>query len=202
MKPGGRSLAFALAVLTFSGTALPAQTTDPAFSPAVRSDFVVVDQERLFADSEFGQRFRQERAAESKSLAEENRRIEAQLIEEEQLLTDRRPGLAASEFRDLADKFDARVTEIRLEQDRKARMLTQRETAERQAFLQAAIPVLGQVLSDFGAVAVFDRRSVLLSDDRIDITDVAIAQVNAVLGDGTQRLLDPGSQPQPAEDQN
>jgi Skp family chaperone for outer membrane proteins len=188
------ALTTCLATALFSGAVgvLAQETPQPSpTAPAttLRSPFLFVDQEALFANSAYGQRVTADIETESRLLAEENRRLEAELSAEERDLTERRPTLDPEEFRQLADDFDARVTQIRTEQDAKARALSERGDMERRRFLSAAVPILGQIMRDAGAGAVFDQRSVFLSDDRLDITDRAIEAINTTIGDGTGQLL-------------
>jgi Skp family chaperone for outer membrane proteins len=181
------------------GTVLPVMSVAQQTSSA--PGFLVVDQERLYNGSAFGQRVVETLLAESQALAEENRRIEDALVAEELSITDQRPTISTEDFRALADDFDERVTAIRAAQDRKVRSLTSRNEEERLRFLNAAVPVLGTIMQDLGAAALFDRRAVFLSDERIDITDEAIAAIDEALGTGEERTLEtvPAPEPQPSE---
>ncbi len=205
---GSTSVGFARArqwigAVLLCGLALPvvaqgggeAQPPPPGFSalgsaiaefPIARgeSSVVTLDQERVYTGSLFGQRVAAELAATSRALASENRRIEAELTAEEKELTDRRASLTTEEFRPLAEAFDARVVGLRQSQDEKARALQRRDEAERQAFLRAALPILRDLIRDLGAVAILDSRAVLFADQRIDITDRAIARIDAGIGLG------------------
>ena len=154
----------------------PAATQIPAPSPVL-----TLDQDRLFLGSAYGLKVAREIEEASRVLATENREIEARLTAEEQDLTNRRPTLPAAEFRALADDFDKRVVKIRKEQDQKLADLTARRDLERQLFYKAAAPLLGDLVREAGAVAILDSRAVFLSADRIDVTDEAIARVNALL---------------------
>ncbi len=173
------------------GSPLAAQevTTGPrAIAPTV----LVLDQERLFEGSLWGKRVVREIEADSTALATENRRIEAELTTEEQALTDQRKLLPAEEFRALADAFDAKVVEIRRSQDAKARDLARLNEIEQQTFLSTAVPVLRQMLSEMpGTTAILDRRAVLIAAEAIDITDTAIARIDAALGAGQRPALPP-----------
>lgn len=142
---------------------------------------LVIDQERLFSESRLGERISSEIEAASDTLAAENRRIEAELVAEELSLTERRSSLPPEEFRALADAFDAKVQRLRAEQDEKERALQARGEADRQAFLNSIVPVLGAIAGERGAVAILDRRAVFLSADRIDVTDEAIRRLNAAI---------------------
>ncbi|MES2967335.1 MAG: OmpH family outer membrane protein [Pseudomonadota bacterium] len=166
-----------------------------------QAPLLTLDQERLFAESRFGMAIQKRYDDESATLLAENRRIEAALEQEERDLTDRRATLPQAEFQTLAEAFDAKVEEIRTAQDAKSRALTRRREEERQRFIQAVVPVLGEVMRETGAVAIIDKSAIILSFDRLDMTDTAIARIDAVLGDGTSPPAGadpaPGSTPTP-----
>lgn len=150
----------------------------------VQSPIVTLNQERLFTRSLFGQRVQAETEAAYQELAAENRRIEAELEAEERRLTELRPTMPAGEFRLLAEAFDARVGEIRRTQENRNRQIAVLNEEAYQAFRSAAIPVLANIMGEFGAEIIIEARSTFLSTERIDITDEALAQIDAVLGDG------------------
>lgn len=184
-----RSGLMALAVAAGAAGPSPAQetapaTTPPPAAPSLQTPILTVDQDRLFGETRWGKRVARRIETASAGLAAENRRIEAELTAEEQALTDRRPTMAAEEFRRLADDFDARVTEFRRTQDRKARTIGRIHDAERQAFFKAALPVMAEVLRDHGAVAVLDNRAIFLAADAIDATEEMIARIDTTLGAG------------------
>ena len=88
------------------------------------------------------------------------------------------------EFIGLTDDFDSRVEGLRTAQETKARDLARRRDEARQKFFEAAVPVLGELMGEQGAVAIVDRSALILSFDRIDVTDEAITRIDEVLGDG------------------
>ncbi|WP_254443427.1 OmpH family outer membrane protein [Ruegeria atlantica] len=141
--------------------------------------------DRLFADSEFGTRVLREIELESTLLGEENERIVAELSQEEQILTDQRATMTAEEFRPLAEAFDSKVQSHREGQRAKLDALSRRSEEARQKFFELVQPVLIDLLRETGASIVIERSSVFLSSDRTDITDAAIARINAVIGDGS-----------------
>ncbi len=163
----------------FAGTAVRAQQAPPA------SAVLTVDQERLFSESLWGKRMQAELEAASRELQAENRKIEAALTAEEKALTDKRVTMAPADFRVLADEFDKRVTGIRAAQDGKARDLTARRDADRKAFLDSVLPIMGEVMTARGAVAILDSRAIFLSVRSIDATDAIVAAIDAKLGDGS-----------------
>ncbi|WP_299785845.1 OmpH family outer membrane protein [uncultured Marivita sp.] len=154
----------------------------------VQSLILTVAPEALYAQSDFGQRIAREIEEESLEIAAENRRIEAELTDEERELTELRDTLDPTEFRARAEAFDEKVQRLRREQDEKARAVGQRNEEARRALLTAAQPILLQLMEESGAVAVLDRRVVLLSVDSVDITEQAIGRVNAEFGEGAAIL--------------
>ena len=163
----------------------------------VVSPVLVIDTDRVFTDSLFGQRIAATVLADSEALVAENRRIEAALTEEERSLTLRRPTMPVADFRAEADAFDERVQGIRSAQDAKQRSLQDGITTGREQFLQAVRPVLGQLMQEAGAAVILDRRTVFLAIGSIDITDLAIVRIDAALGDGADLAPDPTLGPTP-----
>jgi Skp family chaperone for outer membrane proteins len=168
-----RSLAL-IALVALTAPAAGAQEQDAAPSPVL-----TIDQDRLFAETRSGLRSVQAVEAEADALAEENRRIEMELRAEEIALTDERGSLDPAAFSELADAFDAKVQRIRAEQDAKARELALRQEEARQSFFLDIAGTLSEIVRERGAVLLLDRRDVFLSADAIDITDEAIARINA-----------------------
>ncbi len=154
----------------------------------VQSPILTVDSDRLFSDSEFGKQTVVEFETRGAELSSENRQIEEALEAEEQALTDQRATMDPAEFRALADAFDEKVQATRRTQDAKTRRLSQDFEQRRNVFLQAAAPVLEGLMREAGAAVILDRRSLFLSSNAIDITNIAIQRLNAVLGDGAEPI--------------
>lgn len=153
----------------------------------VVSPILTIDSDRVFLESDFGQRVIQDIEAKSEQLTAENRRIELALEAEERDITEKRANLPADEFRTLANAFDEKVQQIRRDQAEKGEALNDTLDQEREVFLNAAAPVLGQLMRDAGAVVILERRSVIVSATAVDITDNAIALLNQTLGSGEAR---------------
>ncbi|APX13730.1 hypothetical protein BWR18_06170 [Tateyamaria omphalii] len=160
-----------------------------ASSPAqdVRSPILTIDSERLYRDSAFGQRVLNEIEARTSELAEDNRRIETELEAEERALTDQRADMAPDAFRALADAFDARVEAIRRDRDARSRAIADLLEENRDRFLISAAPVLEEIMRDTGAAVILEQRSVFVSANAIDITDLAISRMDESLGDGSEQ---------------
>nr|WP_152612552.1 OmpH family outer membrane protein [Leisingera sp. ANG-M7] len=149
-----------------------------------QSGILTIQPDRLFSESAFGKRVEREIEAEGAVLTAENRRIEAELRQEELELTERRNGMEPEAFRALADSFDEKVQETRRRQDLKLREISQMGEDARREFIAASLPVLQQIMRETGAGAILDHSSVFLSADAADITSLAIARIDSVLGDG------------------
>jgi Skp family chaperone for outer membrane proteins len=180
---GGLSRALrggALAV-ALCGAGVPIAAQEAGIQPSI----LTLDQERFFNGSAFGRAalLREDQA--TKDLSAENLTIEQGLEAEERDLTTRRATLPAAEFAALATAFDLKVEDIRRAQDAKSRSIARRREEDQQQFFQAAVPVLGALLTEMGAVAILDKSAIILSLSSIDVTDAAIARVDAALGDGT-----------------
>ena len=171
-----RAMLLWAAVLSF-GLAMPASAQDAGLN--LPPPILTIDQERLFQETGLGTRSARAVETEVETLAAENARIESELIAREQSLTEQRQELPAEDFRALADAFDAEVQSIREAQDEKARERTRLRDAARQEFFNDVAGIISDIVRERGALVVMDRRDVFLSADRIDITDEAIARVNA-----------------------
>lgn len=169
--------AFSLAAVAFPASA-------QQLVPPTASSILVLNQDRLLQQTEFGIRIQREIEEASAILAAQNRTIEQQLTTEELSLTELRPTMSPEDFRVLADEFDLRVDGIRTAQAAKARDLQAQSEAARQRFFEETVPVLLQIVETRGASVLLDSRTVLLSAGTVDITDVAIDTIDAALGEG------------------
>ncbi|WP_162784691.1 OmpH family outer membrane protein [Paracoccus suum] len=150
---------------------------------APQATILTLDQEALYRESRWGKRAQADLEARSRELAAENDRIAAELEAEDDTLTALRPTLPEDEFRRRADAFDAKVQKVRQDRDQAGRELLASADTDRTTFLNAALPVLTDLMRERGAIALLDRRTVFLSIEQIDVTGALIARVDAALGD-------------------
>ncbi len=179
-----RALAIAAVCAGTFGVTCGALAQTPE-APIVATSILTVDIDRLFAQSQFGERIALEYEEGRAALATENRRIAEALREEELALAAARPDMDPTVFQTEAEAFDEKAQAIRRAQDAKENALEGLLSDGRDQFLEVVGPILEQVVIDRGASAILDRRAVLVSRDGIDITDEAIARINAQIGDGT-----------------
>jgi Skp family chaperone for outer membrane proteins len=159
-----------------------AQTADVA----AETPLLTLDRDKLYIGTLYGKAVEARFKAETDALIAENARLFDALEAEELDLTERRKTLPKDEFRSLAAAFDEKAERIRTEQDAKSRALTARRDADIQYFGQAAGPILLDLMRELGALAILDTRLTVLSLPELDMTEQAIARVDAVLGDGAK----------------
>ena len=174
-----------LALATVSGSPIGAYAQDGAQTAVPRSQVVVIDTDRLVKESKPGQAMLSELQQQRDTLIARNREIEARLQAEEKSLTRKREATPPEAFRKMADAFDAKVQRIRKERDQAGRDLEHQAETLPVRFLRMVQPVLGGVLKDAGAGVMIERRSVLMSLDAVNVTDAAIARIDAAYDAGT-----------------
>ena len=152
----------------------------------VQSDILVLDPDRLFNETLFGQRLNAEYLERRDELIARNRKLEAELEAEEQALSDLREEKTPEDFRTLADAFDAKVQDIRRDSNRAVQDLERSRERAPVVFMRSVEPVLIQIMQDTGGAVLLDLRAVLLRASAIDVTDLAITRIDEQIGDGAQ----------------
>ncbi|WP_431374936.1 OmpH family outer membrane protein [Pelagimonas sp.] len=181
LRTWGFALICAIAAAGVNAGAM-AQTIPGSFDTgSVQSPILVIDFDRAFGQSALGKKLALELEEIGAEIAADNRQIEAELREEELLLTEQRKAMDPAAFRELADAFDQKVQKLRREQDTKARELGERGDSARRDFLTTAGPILNQIMRDSNAVVVLEKRSVFASVTAVDITDKVVDEVNALI---------------------
>ena len=180
----GRFAAASLLALATAAGAVCANAQQVAPEPPqqgkvdFQSQVLTVNQQRLFEESSFGKDSLTRLAADSRSLQTEIRKIESDLEIEERMLTQRRSTMPPDEFMPIASAFDEKVEKIRAAWGAKDRDLKRQREEDQRKFFESAVPILAELMQDMGAVLLVDHASVILSLDRIDITNIAIVRVN------------------------
>ena len=168
-----------------AGGDLPARViAQPDLSGLPASGILTIDQNRLYTQSAWGRRAQNQLEAEGGKIVAENERLTQLLSSEEAALTEQRATLPPDEFRSLAEAFDQRATRIRRERAQAVQALNDWADADRDAFVRAALPHMGDLMSERGAVAVLDYRMVFVSLDAIDITEALTERLDREIGDG------------------
>ncbi len=157
-----------------------------------RTPVLVLDWDRLFADSRVGRFVLGGLAVQRAELAAENARIQEQLAAEELELAERRPTLDTDEFQALASEFDQKVQRIRADQDTKEIELQRRVAITRQNFRRAVEEsLITAIMRERGAVLVLDRNLTQIYSNEIDITEEVIARMGAFFDTSLRQGVQP-----------
>jgi Skp family chaperone for outer membrane proteins len=142
----------------------------------------ILNEERLLRDSRYGQAVLAELLEAERQLDAENERIADELAAEERALTEARAELSPEEFRTRADEFDRRVEAIRAERNELSVELARRSDAAAARFFDEALPIVLQMMSEEGLVAILRPDALIVGADWLDVTDRVIERIDATLG--------------------
>ncbi|MEX0970918.1 MAG: OmpH family outer membrane protein [Paracoccaceae bacterium] len=137
-----------------------------------------INQERMLIESTLGRAILVLESEERAVLTAASEAIADELAAEETELTELRKTATPEDFRIRAEAFNLRVERVRAEQLEKDRAQTQRNEDRRRAFFGIAAQVLGDIMVQNRASAIMDRRSVLLFNTSLDITDLAVSRLD------------------------
>ena len=145
---------------------------------APQREVLIIDPNRLFTETLFGQHISEALEAEAQELSANNRRLEEELRAEEKELTDARPTMSAIDFRDAAEAFDKKVQAISRERKDRARALEEQRASAEQRFLATAQGVLVELMNERGGRVLLDMRAIILRDTAVDITNYAVRKID------------------------
>ncbi len=146
---------------------------------------LVVDLDRVFTETVYGQRLQADFREAEKALADDFNRIAGELIAEEKQLRDIRAGTPPDEFRTMAEAFDSKSNKLRLEQSERRNKLILDLQVARENLLRQLGPIFSQLMQERGASILIqkdDQRMIVFP--QADITQSAIALIDQRLGDG------------------
>ena len=145
---------------------------------AQSSGILVVDLERAYKTSRFGESMRDAFNSENQSFNEENKVILNRLKDEEIQLTADRTNLSPDKFAVAADAFDTRVQEIRKIRLEQIRLVEERFKMLKPMFFRRVDSFFDVIMREFDATAILEKSSVVRSNQNIDITDLLIERVD------------------------
>jgi Skp family chaperone for outer membrane proteins len=158
----------------------------PASAQQASPPILIIDSERLFIETLYGQQLASQLAEQAAELQAENDRIVESLTLEERSLTIRRPEMTPEAFREEADAFDSKVQDVRRVRDAKNVDLQVAQAAARSRFEQRVQGIVANIMLERGSVLVMEQRNVVLSVRAANITDDAIVRIDAELGTGAE----------------
>ena len=158
-----------------------ADPTGDAKTSVYLSPILTLSPEEVYSGSNFGGTIKRRAEAFATQLAQENDRLEANLVQEEKKLTELRKTMTADLFVPMAAAFDQKVERIRNAQEEKNRQLIQKVETNRKYFFNAILPILAEIMTKYEAGLIIDKSLVFASYDRIDVTAEAIALIDQML---------------------
>ena len=179
------AIAMLAAIVSAWSVSPPARAQDMG---VVQSEILVIDPDRLFAETQLGARLSADYQARRDRLSAKNRQLERELEAQEQALTDLRSEKTAEEFKKLADEFDVKVQNIRRRSDQAVRNLELSRERAPLIFMNMVEPILIELMSDAGGSVLLVQRNVLLSANVVDITGLAISRIDREIGAGPDTL--------------
>ncbi|MCL4065300.1 OmpH family outer membrane protein [Pseudomonas sp. GX19020] len=168
---------------------------------------LTLNQAELFEKSAWGRAATQAAEQAAAEVSAENRAIEAALEQEERDLTGKRAGMTPEAFSVLARDFDTKVEEFRQSQDAKVRAINRKLDEDRKVFVDLSVPLMAELLDEYGAVAIIGDDVLILSRSSADVTQRAIALMDQRLpapeaapadGKGDGQGTEGGADPVPA----
>jgi len=150
------------------------------------SPIMVVDFDRIFAETLYGRRIAGDVTAERERVQARMDQLAAELLVEERELTDSRADMEPEAFRTAAEAFDERAQIVRSSRETEQARLVQLRDSERAQFIERIQPILTSLMLERGAVVAMDRRAVIRAIGGANATQDAIRLIDVTLGDGIQ----------------
>lgn len=174
-----------LAALAIAPPVLAQDAVAPDQTIQLIPQILTIDSDALYRETAFGKKLEADWLVEASVFSGENTEIVAQFSAEEDALTQNRATMDPQEFREAAAAFDVRVQKIRAERDAGEEALRQRRVGLRGTFMERIRPIVGEIMFERGALAVMEGANIFAARSSIDITQEAIARIDAKIGDGT-----------------
>jgi len=175
------------AMLAFSAPAA-AQQEQTFLMP---SPIMVVDFERVFVETQYGQRIASVLSQERERVQADNDRIAAELLAEETALTEARATMSTAAFRAAAETFNERAQSVRSDREAEQAALVELRDSERSQFLERISPIVLALMLERGAVVAMDRRAVIQAIGSANATEDVVELIDQTLGDGARAPDEP-----------
>lgn len=138
----------------------------------------VVDVQRIMRESKAGKSLQEQLGTVSRGYREDIGRKEKELSDAREELKRQRALLSADAFARKREEFEARVAEVQRSTQERKRQL-ERANARAQAEIDKAfLTILGGIAQERGLTMVVPRRTLILVDDRMDITAEVIKRLD------------------------
>jgi len=169
-----------------------AQTSD---GPRVSVPVLIVDMQRIKSDTAAGRDMLAKTIEIRKRIQEGVAERSESLRAEEQRLAEERENLDPEDFREQVRAFEQQVFANREFSERESRRL-QLVLSQASALLrERATAVLSAIMRERRAEVMLDSTQIVLSIERLDITNEAISRLDEILPEMPIELVDPSKEP-------
>ena len=149
------------------------------FQSQFKKSILVLSYDDLFKQSQAGKAIFEVLLKKQGDLLQESQAIEESFISEELSLTKSRETLSVDDFQQLANEFDIKVEKTRKIRLNKDRELQNQFKEWRKKFVQIVAPIVRELMSENGAVIVFDKSTRgIIYEKSIDITNEIINELD------------------------
>ena len=139
---------------------------------------LIVDLDRAYNSSKFGQSIRKKFQLDNQTFNKENSTILQSLKEEEIKLTKDRESLSPEDFAKAAKAFDTRAVAIRAVRLEKIRIVDERFQGLKPLFFDRIRPIIIKIMREYDASVILEKNSVVWSLASVDITSVIVERVD------------------------
>ncbi len=185
-RAGAALVALALAL---AGPAALAQGDDAA-PVAAPTAVLVVDMQRIKSDTAAGRDMLAKTVEIRRRIQAGIEEREAALREEERRLAEERGSLGPGDFRERVRAFEQQVIDNRAFSERESRRLQLVLSRASGLLRDRVTAVLAAIMRERGAELLLDSTQIVLSADRLDITDEAIGRLDAVMPEMPVTIVD------------
>ena len=139
---------------------------------------LVIDLDRAYNSSKFGQSIRKNFEIENRSFNKENDTILKALKEEEIKLTEDRKKLSPEDFAKAAEVFDKKVVAIRTRRLEQIAVVNERFKGLKPVFFKKIEPIIKDIMLEYNASIILEKNSVVWSLASTDVTIKIVERVD------------------------
>lgn len=139
---------------------------------------LVIDLDRAYNSSKYGQSIRKNFEIENRSFNKENDTILKALKEEEIKLTEDREKLSPEDFAKAAEVFDKKAVAIRNRRLEQIAVVNERFKGLKPIFFKKIQPIIKDIMREYNASIILEKNSVVWSLASIDVTNKIVERVD------------------------
>lgn len=143
---------------------------------------LVLNQERLLRLSKTGKALLATETEMRSAHQSEGIAMDVALENEERSIADIRDKTPGEAFEEMAEAFDKKVVQARLDHQKRSVALGEEIEERRKKFFADLVPIVAEIMKERGAALVFEQRNVLFTGPNVDITPEVITRMDREAG--------------------